>query len=421
MERTWIALGGPAVIAERAVSDVETFLGLLAQSEHDDAALADLEQRVASHWAAPQADPRLAVQLMTMHKAKGLQFDVVILPSLLRKIHPGDTPLLRWEDDPELGLLLAPRKAKGGDDAHHDFLGWIHKQKDRHESGRLLYVACTRARHELHLLAAAPRDATGAVRAPSQGLLSLLWPGVRDAFTGEPMDSEPDGVRDGSGSSTIDNVLRRLPADWQAPQWEQWVLGRDRELQVGGEEISEIEFSWAGEEARHVGVLVHEFLQLIAEQGLEHWDHARLQGLRATWRQELAARGLAEPQLGSAVARVEQALDRVLADPRAQWLLGPHQRERCSEYAVSVWRNGRVRSMRMDLTFIDEQDRRWIVDYKSSTHEGGDVELFVDREVERYRAQLRGYAEAMAQLDPRPIYLALYFPLLQAWREWRHS
>lgn len=419
VESTWVALGGPAVIAESAVADVETYLDLLADSEHDDAALMDLEQRVAGHWAAPQSDPRLAVQVMTMHKAKGLQFDVVVLPSLLRRTHAGEAPLLRWEEDPELGLLLAPRKAKGGDDGHHDFLGWLHKKKDHLESGRLLYVACTRAKHELHLLAAAPRDANGAVRTPSQGLLALLWPGVRDAFTGGGSDSAQSEA-DIATQNTGESVVRRLPPGWRAPHWEQFALDQERIAQVGGDEPGEIEFSWAGEEARHVGVLVHEFLQLMATSGLADWDHARLRGLYPVWRQELAARGLPEPLLQPAVQRIAQALERVLADPRARWLMDPAQRDRHSEFAVSVWRGGRVRSLQMDLTFVDEHERRWIVDYKTSAHEGGDVDQFLDREVERYRDQLHGYAQAMAQLDQRPIHLALYFPLLQAWREWRH-
>jgi len=71
-----------------------------------------------------------------------------------------------------------------------------------------------------------------------------------------------------------------------------------------------------------------------------------------------------------------------------------------------------------DRTFVDENGVRWIVDYKTDTHEGGDLEVFLDSEQERYRKQLEQYAVLMKMLDKREIRLGLYFPLLNGWREW---
>ena len=68
-------------------------------------------------------------------------------------------------------------------------------------------------------------------------------------------------------------------------------------------------------------------------------------------------------------------------------------------------------------TFI-EIAVRWVVDYKTGTHEGGDLEEFLDREQERYRKQLEQYAALMRALDGRTVKLGLYFPLLKGWWEW---
>jgi ATP-dependent helicase/nuclease subunit A len=58
------------------------------------------------------------------------------------------------------------------------------------------------------------------------------------------------------------------------------------------------------------------------------------------------------------------------------------------------------------------------VDWKTSAHEGGDRETFLDRELERYRGQLERYARALQLMEPdRPVKAGLYFPLLDAWRE----
>jgi hypothetical protein len=67
---------------------------------------------------------------------------------------------------------------------------------------------------------------------------------------------------------------------------------------------------------------------------------------------------------------------------------------------------------------VDASGTRWIVDYKSSTHEGAGLEEFLANQQERYRPQLERYAEFMRLLGPEPIRLGLYFPLLSAWREW---
>ena len=72
----------------------------------------------------------------------------------------------------------------------------------------------------------------------------------------------------------------------------------------------------------------------------------------------------------------------------------------------------------IDRTFRDADGQRWVVDYKTSSHEGGDVEGFLTREQERYRTQLDRYAALMRMLDDEPVRRGLYFPLLKGWREW---
>ena len=67
---------------------------------------------------------------------------------------------------------------------------------------------------------------------------------------------------------------------------------------------------------------------------------------------------------------------------------------------------------------VDPEGRRWIVDFKTGSHRGGAREAWLDSELTRYRPQLERYARIMAALDPRPIMLGLYFPLVDGWREW---
>ena len=73
--------------------------------------------------------------------------------------------------------------------------------------------------------------------------------------------------------------------------------------------------------------------------------------------------------------------------------------------------------MRIDRSFIDSAGTRWVIDYKTSAHEGSDLEGFLAQEVERYRPQLAAYVELAQTLGSEPVRAALYFPLLAAFRE----
>jgi hypothetical protein len=178
-----------------------------------------------------------------------------------------------------------------------------------------------------------------------------------------------------------------------------------------------VEFSWASETARHVGTVVHRFLQIIAEDGAAGWNDQRIVALHGVFARDLARLGVPQPERGAAVLRVAAALAESLRHERGRWVLSQRSQAR-SELRVSGVLDGTVYSVAIDRTFVDDDGTRWIVDYKTGAHRGRDVDVFLDREQARYRDQLERYARLMHALDPRPIRLALFFPLLGGWREW---
>ena len=145
-------------------------------------------------------------------------------------------------------------------------------------------------------------------------------------------------------------------------------------------------------------------------------------GLIANLRKELTRLGVPLVDIDLSVARTLKAVDKTLADERGRWLLNSaHQDSHC-EYAL-VWYDedkGWATSV-IDRTFVDNNGVRWIIDYKTSTHTGGGLDAFLDREQERYRGQLNRYAGIMRSIENRPIRLGLYFPLLGGWREWDYT
>jgi RecB family exonuclease len=182
------------------------------------------------------------------------------------------------------------------------------------------------------------------------------------------------------------------------------------------EEPLRIEFSWVGETARHVGTITHRWLQRIATEGLAKWDGARVAALADAISRELGRRGVPPAERDAAMARVQKALHTAIGDEKGRWVLAPYADAKC-EYRVRVAGPEGVKLMVIDRMFTDPSGRRWIVDYKTSAHEGADLELFLDRELERYGPQLAGYALAF---DDK-VAMGLYFPVVRGWREWQQG
>jgi ATP-dependent exoDNAse (exonuclease V) beta subunit len=181
----------------------------------------------------------------------------------------------------------------------------------------------------------------------------------------------------------------------------------------------DLEFDWAGESARLVGTVVHRILEQLGSQDMA--QATELERFSAIGRRMLMQEGLPAEQLDAAAGRIDDALAGILQDQRGCWILSTEHKDAQCEYALT-WRVGdQVRHMIIDRTFIDANDDRWIIDYKTGSHTGGGMDEFLDREQERYRQQLDDYAAAFSRLEGRPIRLGLYFPLLNGWREWRYK
>ena len=136
------------------------------------------------------------------------------------------------------------------------------------------------------------------------------------------------------------------------------------------------------------------------------------------WERRLRELGIVDAHRPVALERISRALSVVAGSERAARLLDPGALEGQSELALTAVVDGVLQSLRIDRSFVDADGQRWVVDWKTSTHEGGDREAFLDNELARYRGQLERYARVMKIFDPdRPLRVGLYFPLLDAWRE----
>ena len=413
---TWLALGGGAMLDEPIdIGATERYFALLGQHEIAGdipdwpafvAALDDL------HAEAP-ADPSVRVQVMTLHRAKGLEFDTVIMPGLAKAPRNRAAEVLRLRMR-EQGLLLAPMRARGGDvDPMYTYLAYLAIDEDRAELGRLLYVGCTRARKRLHLTAAL------GVRIDDEGHLAWKVPAAAtalarlwDAVVNQVAPPDPNAAIEKSIAVEAPR-LERIKSGWTAPMP---LPGVPAGATVESSYES-LPFDWARETVRCIGIVAHRFLAQFGREGLAAWNEARLAAAAQRIRTELAGEGVDEGELNFAATEVHRALANVLADERGRWMFAPEHAHAKSEWALAGIDAGTIAHVVLDRSFV-AAGVRWIVDFKTGGHEGADVEQFLDREMERYREQLQRYARFVSSLDARPIRLGLYHPLLRGWREW---
>jgi ATP-dependent exoDNAse (exonuclease V) beta subunit len=413
VEGVWLALGGPACVESATdLEDAEIYLDELERLERagDLEDLAALDQALHKLYALPDLEATEDdLQIMTIHKAKGLEFGTVIVPGLDKGPGRSDTPLFLWKEQlgHERGVLLAPIKETGSeDDPAYRYLRNLEVESEDLEAARLLYVAATRAENRLHLLACTKCDDNGELKPPApRSLLARAWPVAGAHYTRMvPEQLAMDFMHAPRAPITtltrlaldVDRIAAPPPVRWSAPS--------------EGAEAEPIEFSWAGETARHIGTVVHRWLQRIAEDELRGWDAKRVASLKKRFERELRRRGVAPAELEGSAERVAAALRNTLSDERGRWILGPHAEAR-AEYRMRVSTPEGRRTYVMDRVFRDRDGQLWVVDFKTSRHEGAAVEAFLDRERERYAAQLDAYAAALGGARR-----GLYFPLHSGWR-----
>jgi ATP-dependent exoDNAse (exonuclease V) beta subunit len=266
VEQTWVQLWGPATVSPGDLPDTVRYLDLLdgLDGGGDLPSLNQLMERVADLYAADHSTDN--IEVMTIHKAKGLEFDTVIVPGLGRGGATDDPPLLQWlertvgasgvgdalagvADEAPTNLLMAAKGEVGEKpDRLYRYLQKIQSERGLFERQRLLYVAATRARGNLHLIGFARQNAKQEWKPQGGSLLDILWPAVADDFSDL---LEGDALADATPPSEALSI-HRLPSSFAPPQPADPVTAPPRETDG---EITHPTYDWAGEMARHVGTV----------------------------------------------------------------------------------------------------------------------------------------------------------------------
>jgi len=423
VEATWLALGGPACVPPAELPDTARFFELLEEFDHggDIRDFACFDRRLDQLFASPDPEADGRVQLMTIHKAKGLEFDVVILPGLGRTTQASARPLLNWLDHPDFGLLLASiRRADDPEpDRTYEAIQRIRQDRDREEITRLAYVAATRAKRRLHLFGQVREDGEGGLRPVAGSFLERIWPAVADQAALLPAAEVP-----GSEPRIRGGLLWRLPAGWKRPELAppidtRAITGQQPSGSSGEEPAGAQKVSLRAMEGKVVGTLVHRLLEQLPEQ---RPSRAELAAMVPAWEELLVQDGIPRHRRRAAASRVLQALENACHGRHWQRLFGDVSEVRV-ELALHGLVDGRLQHAAIDRCFVDADGCRWVVDFKTSEPARGEsIDAFLAREAARYRRQLDLYLALIRLYDERrSVRAALYFPMIDHLLELDHD
>ena len=410
---------------------------------------------------------------MTIHKSKGLEFEVVIIPELQAGGGKGRPRLFSWlergitaQDDAEepadteeiTEFLVAPLQSKGAE--RSSAKAWVDRMyhdREKQEMRRLLYVAATRARDELHLFARPAckqeKDGSWTLREPSDSLLATAWPAlepeIRRRFdewkvTAVEPQTEPTLIESiaAEGESNLlvmpspikPPTIRRLPADYRPPEAapQKFLLQPITGAQDPASETSDYQLYQRHEGgllSRALGIAVHSLLEELARlRQTQEWESARasLQHLLPRIAAQVRASGVDRQQSSHIAAEaLEIALD-TSRDSVAQWILSPHA-DAANEVRWAGVIDNNLRTVQVDRVFRsganphgEGADVWWIIDYKTAHAEKLDPTVLLPQLRAIFALQIETYAEVLRKLhgSDAQIRAGLYYPRMTSLDWW---
>jgi ATP-dependent exoDNAse (exonuclease V) beta subunit len=467
LEQVWLRLGGADCVDATGRANLDLLWKSLDQLENGEPDLlgrgleAALEKLTAQ--PNPTAGSDYGVQLMSIHKSKGLEFEVVIVPDLQAGCGRGERGLLSWlerglETADESGditeFLVAPLPSKGSESSTcKKWVDRVYRAREAQETRRILYVAATRAREELHLFARpeykTEHDGSYTLCDPRESLLASAWPalgtGIKqrfDQWAKKPEHFEIAAIAaSASGAhapSDVNNVLvmprpakpaivRRLPPNYQPPaatpapgQADTAVAG------IGGAQL--YQRHEGGVLSRALGSAAHSQLEELARlRTAQEWPSARaaLHEYQPRIIARLRSAGV-EPQEAAKIAA--QALEMSIKashDADGQWILSPHA-DAASEVRWAGVIAGSLHEVRVDRVFragaaphVEGDQCWWIIDYKTAQEGGSRAETMLKLRA-LFAPQLQLYAKVLRNLhgNDAGIRAGLYYPRMLAFDWW---
>ena len=396
IKQIWQALGGELSLKkEREANNILRYLSCLSEHEHN-FDLQKFMRALKTLFSENIPSSRNPLQIMTIHKSKGLEFDHVFIPNINYGKPPTSSELMLWStpafSDSTSGLLLGMPGLQKEKDSLFTHLQHVQSQQLEQEISRLMYVACTRAKKTLTLgcIIVDERIRSGSFlkRLPSDAVQAhqnkMMSEQQQQPTLSPHTFSPPELLRlNDQAVNKIGNSSRKRTD-----------LGTNP---VTTNQLASIK--------RSIGTVCHRYLYEISLDPDCVWTDSHFGRV-------LFEAGLPKRHHAEAIKTISSAIDKIKNDKTGAFILSPNHSHAASEYSITELTETGTRTHIIDRTFIDKDGTRWIIDYKSSTPTGTSLEAFLEAEKEHHAPQMRRY-EKLFLHEKRPIKTALYFVFIQ--------
>ena len=420
----WLLLGGKSLsLDSHDETLVKEFINHLANYEQSqlienwDTFTQSLESLFVSNTKNHTDKEQKPVQIMTIHKSKGLEFDYVFIPGLERRARQDDPQLIAWQEkinhDNKLELLISPIHPTGNEtDSIYSHIRHTLQKKQLHESSRLLYVGCTRAIQTLFLSGAVVKEDDELKIPKNANYLATLWDSIKNEAN---ILEEPNNEVEINKSSN-NTILRRIYSEQAAPTDPQYLSKYRLSFPINdlNKNLPDYDFL-INKQERVVGIFTHEYLKTITEEGIEHWPTTRIQEQENKIFRKVINSGIHKDEATLIVETILRGLTSTVQSSTGQWLLDNHHKDSACELSLWSTIRGVIKESIIDRTFIEksnDKETRWIIDYKTSLpKEDTNLDRFFEEQALRYSPQLQRYKNLFSD-ENHLINTALYYPLI---------
>ena len=421
----WETLDGPRITASlygmAGVANCRRFFEILEDAEQGIPQETLNRIEIILNSLYEPADPttsRSQVQMMTIHRAKGLEFDCVFLPFMdYRPLASGPkTPppylLERMPGTDEKHLIAMGRDRRT--DEHtptYRLLDKLRKERAWGEAKRVFYVAATRARYAL-IMSGIAKSKDEIISAPGKSILSWVMDWEDSAKTKNNAAAVSIAVNpaiDTPFTETKDTDLILPEPIPLTPERIPYAVKSPSSLKPGGLPHP-VDYD---AESRIRGIITHRIL------------HTSIMGAKLPTEsaavKALCTEGMSADTATYIAREIIEEVASMLNDPFIIELINKTNPVVRSEWAIEDTPKERhIRSGIIDLAVFDGS-YWWIVDFKTSRPTKDEsLGEFMSREEEQYRPQLETYRsmlEKVESVSKSKTHIGIYLTALKQWRK----
>lgn len=414
----WCLLGGPLLLnSDHELQDVYKIIAIIEKMEnqHKHIFITEIWQRIQhlySHYRI--GNDKNPIQIMTIHRAKGLAFDHVFVLNVTQSSKNDPYHLLQILQLPNYqaynqyknNILLASVITKNKKLSAQLFI-FLHKLnalKQNAEVMRLLYVAATRSRKNLQL--------SGVI--PYQTQKNNWYPVNKNSLIAGIYEFVKDEINFHIPQSSLENNEYDQKQNCKSRKLK--ILQLNNKNKVFYDIKQKITKKSTNNPQKYplldnsnniLGTICHLIMRNLCIYGEDYLQ--RLQNKRYIYNL-LANMNLSLTAIQHTLPKIELLSHNLATDKRAKWLCQTHSElnEYEQEYQY-INDSNEIKTIIIDRLFIDN-NTLWLIDYKTSMK-------YSTITLSNQKKQLQKYVKVIQKKYPYKIRTALYFPLIPTWKE----